>query len=111
MPVAIVRFREILGKKCMRQMAIDASSGSVVRALQPRSVLIVHDVTVRAGTRVRGEITPTLPVVERKQPNTGNKPDETRQQHTVGNQRPHARIIVGDESDISALFPELPAAI
>lgn len=86
MPVAIVRFRKIFGNKCMRQMAIDAASRSVVRALHPRSILIVHYVTVRACTRVRGKITQALTVVERKQPDTGHKPDETRQQHTIGNQ-------------------------
>jgi hypothetical protein len=84
MPVAIVRFRNVFGNEFMRQVTIDASRGSVMRALQPRGVLVVHDVTVRACTRVGREITQALTVVEREQPDTGDKPDQTGQQHAVG---------------------------
>ena len=47
-----------------RQMALDAGRGVAVPALEPRVVLLVHDVAVHAGARIGGEIGEALGVDE-----------------------------------------------
>src|SRR5687767_2719733 len=61
---AIIGFRDPFPKKIMRSVAIVADGAGVVRRLQPRIEMIVHDVTVRACLWPVGEVSEALRELE-----------------------------------------------
>ena len=65
-PVPIVCLSHVLRDERMRQMTIGTNGCSVMWALAPGRVLIVHDVAVGAGARIRGEVAEPLTIVERE---------------------------------------------
>lgn len=64
MAIAVIRFRQILRDERMGQMTICAHRSAVMGPLGPRRILVIHDVAIRTGARVRREVTQTLAVVK-----------------------------------------------
>jgi hypothetical protein len=64
MTITVIRFGQILCDECMWQVTVYAHRGAVMGPLGPRHILVIHDVTIRTGARVRREITQTLAVME-----------------------------------------------
>jgi hypothetical protein len=77
--VPIVRLRNVLRYELVRQMAVDALRGAVMRPLDPGVVLVVHDVAVGTGPRVGREITQPLSVMKRERPDSCRQSRQDRQ--------------------------------
>jgi len=68
--VSVVGFSKILGKKIMRQVAIDAGGRGVVGGFGPGVVLWLHDVAIHTSAGIGGKIAKPLAVIEGEKPDT-----------------------------------------
>src|SRR6185295_4617171 len=66
----------VLADQVVRHVAVVADGHRVVASLQPAVVLLVHDMAVRAGPGVVGEVRPAFRVPERVGPESQYQPDE-----------------------------------
>src|SRR4051794_14513861 len=76
MVVAVLGLGDVLAHEIVRQMAIGAGRGGVVGAAGPGGVLVVHDVAVGAGFRIRGEVARALRVAKREEAHAGHEPHD-----------------------------------
>src|SRR5262249_23312034 len=71
----------------MRQMTLDAGRGVAMAALEPRVVLLVHDVAVHARARIGRQVGEALRVDEGERAHADRNP----QQADEGNDKPRSR--------------------
>jgi len=76
-PEAVVRLRDPLGQAVRGQMTLDTGGGVPVPALQPRVVLLVHDVAVHTRPRIGRQVRKAPGVHEREAAETRGNADET----------------------------------
>src|SRR5688572_27771491 len=88
-PIAVVGLRDVLRDEIVRQVAIDAPGGDMVRAAAPGRVLLVHDVAVLAGSRVGGEVAETFAVAERERSETGESSSQSGRDDGEPSEREH----------------------
>ena len=75
MPEAIRRLGRIFADQSRRRVAIVTGGDGAVRGLHPAVILLIHDVTIRARSRIVGEIRISFGV------NEGVQPQPHRQAH------------------------------
>src|SRR5687767_1974220 len=79
MPEPVPRFRCVLTEERMRSVAIVAHRRLAMTGFHPRREVLVHDVTVRAGGGIVGEIRRTARIAEREQSKSDQDAEENRE--------------------------------
>jgi hypothetical protein len=89
MPKAVGRFRRILADEVCRRVAMVAGRDCAVGRLEPTVEFFAHDVAVRTGRRIVGEIRPALGISESIDADPDSNTDDNSEQDALEHARFH----------------------
>ena len=101
MVIAIFSLGNVLGDRFVRQVAIDAAGGGVMRGFAPRVILAVHDVAIGAGFGIGGEIGEPAGIAEGEEANAqgGSQGDSPQGHQTASVEKAHSAWIYRPSPD------------
>lgn len=93
MPEAVARLRHVLADEVRRRVAIVTDRRVAMAGLEPRVVLFVHDVTVRAGGRIVSQVGVSARVNKRVRADADRGAQQNSQHDALNSPRSHLSIL------------------